>query len=164
MNKRRSRDIFESAPCESILFHQIGRTVHSTAGSTSRPFFIAGLPAAKEDIPNETRQSGARAAAGGLLRAGGGLLGAARGYADPGDTEGKKRLYAEVQELAEAFRKENGSIICRELLGVAGAESPVPEARTAEYYKKRPCPELCAAAARILAEKLSIPDENNALQ
>lgn len=90
------------------------------------------------------------------------VLGAARGYADPKDTEGKKRLYAEVQELAEAFRKENGSIICRELLGVAGTESPVPETRTAEYYKKRPCPELCAAAARILAEKLSIPDGNKA--
>ena len=42
--------------------------------------------------------------------------------------------------------------------------SPVfgAEARTAEYYKKRPCPELCAAAARILAEKLSIPDGNKA--
>ena len=40
------------------------------------------------------------------------------------------------------------------LLGVAGAESPVPEARTAEYYKKRPCPELCAQAAGILEDYL----------
>lgn len=84
------------------------------------------------------------------------VLGALRGYSDPKDAEGKKRLYAEVQELAERFRRDNGSIVCRELLGVGGAEPPVPAARTGEYYKKRPCAELCAYAAGILAEKLAL--------
>lgn len=84
------------------------------------------------------------------------VLGALRGYAAPKDTASKTRLYAEVQELAGKFREENGSIVCRELLGVGGAEPPVPEARTAQYYKKRPCPDLCACAAGILAEKLGL--------
>ena len=82
------------------------------------------------------------------------VLGTLRGYDDAKDLKGKERLYADVQELAERFRRENGSIICRELLGVNGAESPAPATRTEEYYKKRPCAELCAYAAGILAEKL----------
>lgn len=66
--------------------------------------------------------------------------------------------YALVQELAGKFREENGSIICRELLGMARkpetVESPAPSERTTEYYRKRPCPELVACSARIIAEKL----------
>ena len=56
-----------------------------------------------------------------------------------------------IRELADRFRAVNGSIICRELLGLKEAEkSAVPEARTPEYYKKRPCPELCRFAADML--------------
>lgn len=81
------------------------------------------------------------------------VLGYFYGYSNPGDYEGKKELYARVQELARRFREANGSIICRELLGLSGKEySPVPEQRTTEYYKKRPCPELAACAAKILEE------------
>lgn len=36
----------------------------------------------------------------------------------PGDKAAKTRSYAVVQELAERFRRENGSIVCRELLGL----------------------------------------------
>lgn len=61
-------------------------------------------------------------------------------------------IYARVQEMAGAFRKQYGSIVCRELLGLKtkGADSPVPEARTSAYYKKRPCPEMIAFAADLL--------------
>lgn len=53
--------------------------------------------------------------------------------------------------LANEFREENGFIICRELLGLgAGADKPVPELRTQEYYKKRPCAELVGCAAKIM--------------
>lgn len=73
------------------------------------------------------------------------------GYSDPSDTENKTEVYSRIQELAEQFRKDNGSIICRELLGISKPEgSPVPEQRTSEYYKKRPCPELCRYAADLL--------------
>lgn len=65
--------------------------------------------------------------------------------------EEKSALYAREQELMRRFREKNGSIICRELLrGVATDSSPNAEARTEEYYKKRPCADLCACAAEIL--------------
>lgn len=91
------------------------------------------------------------------------VLGYFYGYSTPRDYEGKKALYARVQELARRFRVENGSIVCRELLGLAGKDcSPVPELRTAEYYKKRPCPELAACAAKILEEYMKEnPPESN---
>lgn len=75
------------------------------------------------------------------------------GYSDPKDTATKAELYEKIRALADKFREENGSIICRELLGLQQAEkSAVPEARTAEYYKKRPCAELCRYAAELLEE------------
>lgn len=66
----------------------------------------------------------------------------------------KKDTYAIVQELAGAFREENGSIICRELMGLRAGEkqNPMPQERTAEYYKSRPCLKLVACSARIIAE------------
>lgn len=73
-----------------------------------------------------------------------------------GDLESKKYNYEVVQELAEEFRKRNGgSIICRELLGLKSQENsaPEPEARTGEYYKKRPCLKVIETAARILNER-----------
>lgn len=83
------------------------------------------------------------------------VLGMLYGYDKPGDYEGKAKLYERIQELARRFEEENGSIICRELLGLsARREEPVPEKRTPEYYKKRPCPQLAAAAAAILEEYL----------
>lgn len=90
--------------------------------------------------------------------------------------------YALVQELAGEFRKENGSIVCWELLGLparpsetgqarpsgntvpqepadtaaaACMEPPTPSERTPEYYRRRPCPDLVACSARIIARKLT---------
>ena len=63
--------------------------------------------------------------------------------------------YARVQKLARQFRDENGSIVCRELLGLAEHTScPVPEKRTKAYYRKRPCAELVACAAEFLDQEL----------
>lgn len=81
---------------------------------------------------------------------------------NPSDKNGRTRNYALVQDLAGEFRKMNGSIVCRELLGLTpmGSSSPVPQEspepsdRTAEYYKKRPCEELVGISARIIGEKL----------
>ncbi len=78
------------------------------------------------------------------------------GYESPAANEEKAAHYKLIQELAGAFQEENGSIICRELLaGITDDTKPVPEARTAEYYKKRPCAELAACAAGILEERLN---------
>ncbi len=83
------------------------------------------------------------------------VLGYLRGYYLPEDYEGKKRLYSEIQELAATFKEKYGSIVCRELLaGVPKTDGALPEARTPEYYKKRPCGEQIEYAARILHEFL----------
>lgn len=73
------------------------------------------------------------------------------------DSEAKQKNYELVREFTERFTKENGSIICRELLnlGKKTESSPKPESRTAEYYKKRPCAELVECAARILEEMIA---------
>ena len=86
-------------------------------------------------------------------------FGIAHGFSAPPETDTEKAdHYKCIQELAALFKKENGSIVCRELLAGKDANpgSHVPEARTAEYYKKRPCPELCQCAADILAEYLGL--------
>ena len=73
------------------------------------------------------------------------------GYEDPKDHTAKTEHYKRIQELAQEFREANGSIVCRELLGLeAGADSHVPEKRTEEYYKKRPCVQLVGLAAAIM--------------
>ena len=74
------------------------------------------------------------------------------GYSEPGDMESKKCVYADIRELAERFKaKSGGSIVCRELLaGVQTTQGGDPEQRTAEYYAKRPCPQLVALAADVL--------------
>lgn len=46
------------------------------------------------------------------------VVGILYGYDDAKDYEGKKDTYALVQELANQFKSETGSIICRELLGL----------------------------------------------
>lgn len=70
------------------------------------------------------------------------------------DHEIKRECYEKVRMLCDVFKEKNGSIICRELLGVSESGGD-PEKRTAEYYKKRPCIELVACAAQILEEYLS---------
>lgn len=76
--------------------------------------------------------------------------------AKPGDLKTRAEVYAKVREMAAAFKEKNGSIICSELLGAAMPKdkSAMPEARTAEYYKKRPCPECVYDCARIIEEYL----------
>lgn len=75
---------------------------------------------------------------------------------NPLDIAAKKQNYALMQSFAEAFRKENGSIVCRELLGLSQQkDEPTPSERTTEYYRKRPCVEYVATAARIIGEHIA---------
>lgn len=78
---------------------------------------------------------------------------------DPKNMVKRQANYALVQSFANCFRRENGDIVCRRLLGlepmVEQTETAMPSERTAEYYKKRPCVEYVACAARIVAEELA---------
>ena len=97
-------------------------------------------------------------------------IGLAMGTSD-GDKKVKDQVYKAGQELAAQFRSDHGSIICRELLGLvpmgtsekalaAGsssdhtADTPVSSERTPDYYKKRPCEQLCGDAAVIVRKWL----------
>lgn len=85
-------------------------------------------------------------------------------YADPADPQDKSRIYALVQEAAQQYRLRNGggTILCRELLAKAGAvptSGTAAQARTADYYKKRPCPELVRMCADLCAEFIAAHPE-----
>lgn len=63
----------------------------------------------------------------------------------------KMKAYPAIQEFCAKFKAETGSIVCRDLLEGTGATSGGgPEARTPEYYRKRPCVELVKLAASML--------------
>lgn len=77
-------------------------------------------------------------------------LGLHQGYTDPKDKAGKAAQYEVIRALADEFKRENGSIICRELLGLdENCQPKTPEDRTAAYYAKRPCAKLCQTAGEI---------------
>lgn len=81
------------------------------------------------------------------------VAGVLYGYDDPKDYDKKKEHYARIQQLAKEFEALNGSIVCRELLGLGTEkEGPTPDKRTDEYYKKRPCAELVGMAAAIMEQ------------
>ena len=62
----------------------------------------------------------------------------------------KIKAYSLVQRAIEEVKKQLGSIICGELLsGIKTDTSPNAEERTAEYYKKRPCAEICEICADV---------------
>ncbi len=84
------------------------------------------------------------------------------GYCTPGDRKSKVEHYKLIQDLAEKFEKENSSIICRELLGIRPeGENLIPQERTEEYYKKRPCVDLVGFAAKIMEELINEKNHPN---
>ena len=96
-------------------------------------------------------------AANGMFMVAGMLTGATEGK----DQTAKKNNYEVVQRLAAEFKKENGgTYICRELLGLdkdgkkADTRETTPDARTEEYYKKRPCLKTIQGAAAIVERML----------
>ena len=94
------------------------------------------------------------------------LAGLIKPATDPTDKAMRTANYALVQEVAGEFKEMNGSIICKDLLGLTSCsapasgdihgipESPVPSDRTPEYYKKRPCEELVGISAHIIGKKI----------
>lgn len=73
------------------------------------------------------------------------------GYTSCNDDEIKAKHYELIQNLANEFKSEHNSIICRELLGLnIEADSPVPSARTKEYYDNRPCEFYIKKAAELI--------------
>ncbi len=83
------------------------------------------------------------------------LAGLKEGNADPEDEEAKEHIYALVRHMSALFKEQQGTIICRELLGIEGMEeSAKPSVRTPEFYASRPCGRIIACAAEIIDDVL----------
>lgn len=70
------------------------------------------------------------------------------------DGKDKAYIYDLIQKACKEAENTLGSIICGELLSgkVTVTKGGSPDERTEEYYKKRPCAEICEICADI-AEK-----------
>ncbi len=78
------------------------------------------------------------------------------GYDETDNDKAKAAHYRLIQDIAERFKAKYGTIICHDLLkGIANDTNPVPDARTAEYYKKRPCARFVGAMAEILDDVIA---------
>lgn len=79
------------------------------------------------------------------------------GCTDPQDREGKGANYADVQKLAGEFTRRIGALRCADILQLR-ADTPIshiPQERTAEYYRSRPCLRNVETAAEIYGEYLT---------
>lgn len=67
------------------------------------------------------------------------------------NNEERTKNYATVQKMANEFKSQYNSIICRDLLSSLKdiSNNPNPDKRTEEYYKVRPCSRFVETAARI---------------
>lgn len=81
------------------------------------------------------------------------IAGLKHGYIDSTDLTLKSNHYKLIQNLAKQFSDKFGSIICKELL-LSNAnikkETSLPEQRTAEYYKVRPCERFVVYATELI--------------
>lgn len=71
------------------------------------------------------------------------------GYDENSPKETKAGHYALIRDLAEQFKSQTGSILCRELLDKTAGIGGNPAERTPEYYKTRPCARMVGIAAEI---------------
>lgn len=77
-----------------------------------------------------------------------------------GDLQRRGDIYAVVRQMVNEFKEQNGTIICAELLGLSMPkdDSPMPEERTPEYYKRRPCPDKIHQCGLIIEKYLGVED------
>ena len=75
------------------------------------------------------------------------IIGVLYGFDEPRPAPEKLALYARFQEIAAQFKEANGSVVCRELLGIGQNKDVSPDEA---HSKKRPCSELVAMAADLL--------------
>ena len=79
------------------------------------------------------------------------IAGILYGYGDTGEDGAKAEHYKRIQSLADEFKAQHGTIVCRELIASLKKDSnPTPESRTAQYYKERPCAAFVRSAAEIM--------------
>src|SRR5512139_2680155 len=71
-----------------------------------------------------------------------------------GDDDARERAYALAQEFMEAFSARNGSLLCREILGVdVGTPEGIAAVRQRDLFRTV-CPKFVRDAGEILEEML----------
>ena len=81
------------------------------------------------------------------------IAGLKNGYTSNNDDEVKAKHYELIQKLADEFKKEHSTIICRELLDLnEKISSPIPSKRTEEYYQERPCSKFISTACKLISK------------
>ena len=86
------------------------------------------------------------------------ITGLKYGYIDSNDINLKNKHYKLIQNLAKEFTDKFGSIICKELLlSNANIKKDVsmPEQRTPQYYKVRPCERFVVYATELTEKTLN---------
>lgn len=86
------------------------------------------------------------------------IAGLKYGYVDSNDINLKNKHYKLIQNLAKKFTDEFGSIICKELLfsnANIKKDISMPEQRTSQYYKVRPCERFVVHTTKLIEEMLN---------
>ena len=86
------------------------------------------------------------------------IAGLKYGYINSNDINLKNKHYKLIQNLAKEFTDKFGSIICKELLlSNANIKKDVsmPEQRTPQYYKVRPCERFVVYATELTEKTLN---------
>ena len=82
------------------------------------------------------------------------VIGLLHSMTKKGDLPQKERSYEYIRQFADAFRKRNGSLVCRELMGV---DVSTPEGFAESKARNIPrtvCPKFVRDAAEILEDML----------
>lgn len=89
------------------------------------------------------------------------VAGLMKGYSDSSDKAGKKDHYQRIRELAEKFKAEQGSIVCREILGldkdnrtIAVAEETAEQKNEKERKRKTTCGGLVKFAVELIEKEM----------
>lgn len=73
---------------------------------------------------------------------------------DTADPEMRAQTYAITRELVQRFKKQQGSLMCSDLLGLGPDGEPLLDTRTEIYYQNKPCREIVSDAVRLLTDRL----------
>lgn len=79
-------------------------------------------------------------------------LGLKYGHSQPGDEETKGQLMEVAKEFTDAFSEENGSLLCRELLGYDVSDPDQLKEAIESGIMFELCPKLAVSACEILED------------
>ena len=84
------------------------------------------------------------------------IAGIVKGYTSPNNDLEKEKHYRLIQDLADKFKNEFGTINCAQLLNLDNSDkfSPIPSKRTEIYYNERPCEKFIAFVSKLINDEI----------